>query len=45
MASEPQYTPPILYSRDERGRLVFRAEAQVSGVGGLLPGQPVTLWR
>ena len=45
MASEPQYTPPILYSRDERGRLVFRAEAQVSGVRGLLPGQPVTLWR
>lgn len=45
MASEPQYTPPILYSRDERGRLVFRAEAQVSGAEGLLPGQPVTLWR
>ena len=45
MASEPQYTPPILYSRDERGRLVFRAEAQVSGAKGLLPGQPVTLWR
>ena len=45
MASEPQYTPPILYSRDERGRLVFRAEAQVSGAAGLLPGQPVTLWR
>jgi HlyD family secretion protein len=45
MASEPQYTPPILYSRDERGRLVFRAEAQVSGGEGLLPGQPVTLWR
>ena len=45
MASEPQYTPPILYSRDERGRLVFRAEAQVNGMGGLLPGQPVTLWR
>ena len=45
MASEPQYTPPILYSRDERGRLVFRAEAQVSGAAGLLPGQPVTLWH
>ncbi|MEO8243776.1 MAG: HlyD family efflux transporter periplasmic adaptor subunit [bacterium] len=45
MATEPQYTPPILYSRDERGRLVFRAEAQVSDAGGLLPGQPVTLWR
>jgi HlyD family secretion protein len=45
MASAPQYTPPILYSRDERGRLVFRAEAVLSGAEGLLPGQPVTLWR
>ncbi len=45
MDAAPQYTPPILYSRDERGRLVFRAEAQVSGGEGLLPGQPVTLWR
>ncbi len=45
MASAPQYTPPILYSRDERGRLVFRAEATVKGAEGLLPGQPVTRWR
>jgi len=45
MASEPQYTPPILYSRDERARLVFRVEAQVTGAEGLQPGQPVTLWK
>lgn len=45
MASAPQYTPPILYSRDERGRLVYRAEAELTGAKGLLPGQPVTLWR
>ena len=45
MAAEPQYTPPIIYSRDERGRLVFRAEAQVKGAAGLQPGQPVTLWQ
>ena len=45
LASQPQFTPPILYSRDERSRLVFRGEAQVSGATGLLPGQPVTLWR
>ncbi len=43
MASDPQYTPPILYSRDERNRLVFRAEARLSDGSGLLPGQPVTL--
>lgn len=45
MASDPQYTPPILYSRDERNRLVFRAEARLSNGSGLLPGQPVTLER
>lgn len=43
MASDPQYTPPMIYSRDERQRLVFRAEGAVSDGAGLLPGQPVSL--
>ena len=43
LASDPQFTPPILYSRDERDRLVFRAEARLSPGAGLLPGQPVSL--
>lgn len=43
IAPEPQFTPPILYSRDERGRLVFRAEAQMAQTEGLSPGQPVSL--
>lgn len=43
MASEPQYTPPIIYSRDQRTRLVYRAEARLPNGTGLLPGQPVTL--
>jgi HlyD family secretion protein len=43
IAPEPQFTPPILYSRDERGRLVFRAEAQLATPAGLSPGQPVSL--
>ncbi len=43
IAPEPQFTPPILYSRDERGRLVFRAEARMSRTKGLSPGQPVSL--
>ncbi len=43
MASDPQHTPPIIYSRDERARLVFMAEAQIIGDSRLLPGQPVTL--
>ncbi len=40
---EPQFTPPILYSRDERGRLVFRAEARLMQTDGLSPGQPVSI--
>lgn len=43
MASDPQHTPPIIYSRDERSRLVFMAEARLDGEFGLLPGQPVSL--
>lgn len=43
MASEPQHTPPVIYSRDERARLVFMAEARIEGETGLLPGQPVTV--
>jgi HlyD family secretion protein len=45
MASDPQHTPPIIYSRDERSRLVFMAEAQVTGASNMLPGQPITLVR
>jgi HlyD family secretion protein len=45
LASDPQYTPPILYSRDERERLVFRAEAILDAGHGLLPGQPITLQK
>ncbi len=43
MASDPQHTPPIIYSRDERARLVFMAEARIEGATDLLPGQPVTV--
>lgn len=43
LASTPQYTPPIIYSSEERSRLVFRAEADLMNAEGLLPGQPLTL--
>ena len=43
LASSPQYTPPVIYSRDERTRLVYRAEAALAAGSGLMPGQPVTL--
>lgn len=45
VASDPQFTPPIIYSRDERQRLSFLAEATIAGGAGLLPGQPVTVER
>lgn len=43
-ASDPQFTPPVIYSRDERQRLSFLAEATLDA-GELHPGQPVTLER
>jgi HlyD family secretion protein len=42
-SSDPQFTPPIIYSRDERNRLVFLTEAVMEDQNGILPGQPVTL--
>jgi HlyD family secretion protein len=43
IASEPQFTPPVIYSRDERNRMVFLAQATLDEASGLLPGQPVTV--
>jgi HlyD family secretion protein len=42
-ASDPQFTPPIIYSRDERKRLVFLTEAVMDQQNGILPGQPVSI--
>jgi HlyD family secretion protein len=44
-ASDPQFTPPIIYSRDERHRLVFLTEAKVNETFAVLPGQPVSIMR
>ena len=44
-ASDPQFTPPIIYSRDERNRLVFLTEAVMDQQNGVLPGQPVSIGR
>ncbi|WP_372839587.1 HlyD family secretion protein [Phaeovulum sp.] len=43
LAADPQFTPPIIYSREQRTRLVYRAEAKIEAEAGLLPGQPVSL--
>ena len=42
LAADPQFTPPVIYSRDERQRLSFLAEAEITDAD-LPPGQPVTL--
>ena len=43
-AADPQFTPPVIYSRDERSRLSFLTEATLDA-GALHPGQPVTVER
>ncbi|MEO8884332.1 MAG: HlyD family efflux transporter periplasmic adaptor subunit [Devosia sp.] len=43
LASDPQYTSPLIYSRDERSQMVFLAEARLEDATGVLPGQPVTV--
>lgn len=43
-ASEPEFTPPLIYSRDERSRLTFMTEARLDEKGFRPPvGQPVTV--
>ncbi|WP_114393053.1 HlyD family secretion protein [Oleisolibacter albus] len=49
LATEAEYTPPVIFSGETRAKLVFRAEARLEGSApaeggaGLLPGQPLTL--
>lgn len=45
LAADPQFTPPVIYSRDERNRLTFLAEAVIDDGAVLPPGQPVTVTR
>ena len=43
LSPEPEYTPPVLYNRENRAKLVFMIEAEFAPDAGveLLPGQPV----
>ena len=45
IAGEPEYTPPVIYSNENRAKLVFMVEAFPSDAAGerLRPGQPVTV--
>lgn len=41
VSPRPEFTPPIIYSRDSRDRLVFMVEAYPARPASLLPGLPV----
>lgn len=41
IAREPQFTPPVIYSLDEREKLVFLVEARLDAPGAIRPGMPV----
>lgn len=43
VAIEPQFTPPVIYSLEERDKLVFLVEARPEDPSGLRPGLPVTI--
>jgi HlyD family secretion protein len=45
ISRQPEYTPPVIYSRDQRTRLVFLVEAlpDASDAPRLHPGQPVDI--
>ena len=41
VSPRPEFTPPVLYSRGSRDRLVYRVEARPEGAATLNPGLPV----
>lgn len=45
VSPRPEFTPPVIYSRGARERLVFLVEATPEAPGELAPGQPVDVVR
>ena len=41
VSPRPEFTPPIIFSRDSRDRLVFMVEAYPTAATKLMPGLPV----
>lgn len=41
VAREPQFTPPVIYSLEQRQKLVFLVEARLADPGPIRPGMPV----
>jgi HlyD family secretion protein len=38
-----EFTPPVIYSREERAKLVYLVEARPARTGALRVGQPVSV--
>ena len=47
IATQPEFTPPVIYSNSQRSRLVFMVEARPDPKDGerLKPGQPIDVRR
>ncbi|SFN32752.1 HlyD family secretion protein [Formivibrio citricus] len=43
VAKSAEFTPPVIYSRENRAKLVFMVEAKPDNEQGLAPGQPVDI--
>lgn len=41
VSPRPEFTPPVIYSREARDRMVFLVEALPASSTGLTPGQPI----
>lgn len=43
VSSDPEYTPPVIFSNETRGKLLYRVEARLEpgATGNVHPGQPV----
>jgi HlyD family secretion protein len=41
VSPRPEFTPPVIYSRESRDRMVFLVEAQPEKADGLAPGLPI----
>ena len=43
ISAQAEFTPPVIYSQEERARLVFRVEASPEKPEDLRVGQPVSV--
>jgi HlyD family secretion protein len=43
ISPRPEFTPPVIYAREARDRMVFLVEATPADAKGLTPGQPIDI--